>query len=111
MTQEPTVPVIDLELGAKLVGGKREVAEEMIAMLIECLPEHQAEIDAAYTSQEIVQLAQAIHKLHGAASYCGTPRLKEAAKELELAARSNEINKIKKLYQQLNQEIAAVLDS
>ena len=51
------------------------------------------------------------HKLHSATCYCGTPRLKNAAKDLEDISKSNDNSKIKESYQKLLDEITAVLQA
>ena len=109
MPNPVTSSVIDWELGTQLVGGKREIAEEMIALLIECLSEHQKELSEAFKSNDYQRLALATHRLHGAACYCGTPRLKQAAQQLESATKTKEKEKIQVAYQNLCDEIEAIL--
>ncbi|MBU1629291.1 MAG: Hpt domain-containing protein [Gammaproteobacteria bacterium] len=100
--------VIDLDLGARIVGGDRELAEEMIRLLVQTLPELQTALTNAYQQHNATQLLKAAHKLHGAASYSGTPRLKLAAKQLELIAKENNEEKLQQAYQTLLTEIEAV---
>jgi len=48
-----------------------------------------------------------VHKLHGGTCYCGTPKLKDAAKQLEIAIKSND-KATDRLYKKLCKEIKAV---
>lgn len=105
MEIKKNLKIIDWDLGKQLVGGKQELAEEMLAMLIDYLPEHQQEITKAVKTKDIESVAKSAHKLHGATCYCGTPRLKEAAKELEIAAKTGKIAVLAQLHEKLNNEI------
>jgi len=98
---------IDLALGAKLVGGDEEFAKEMLAMLIDNLPEHQENMQNAFEKKNLDQLKNEVHKLHGGLCYCGTPHLKSIAKNLEVAI-NNKANNITQLYNNLLHEILAV---
>ena len=100
--------VIDLELGAKLLGGKLESAKEMIKMLADSIPADLAELEKAYKTSDWSTVQKKVHKFHGAASYCGTPRLKLACARLENYLTSGQTNFRDALYDQLLQEIKAV---
>ena len=98
--------VIDLELGEKLAGGNKVMAFNMLKMLVNELPETKNKMIQAYHQEkDIKKLGDVVHKLHGGASYCGTPLLKEAAKNLEVAARNGKTKQIKELFEQLMNEI------
>ena len=103
--------VIDWEVGDKLVGGNHKLAQKMVHLLIDCLPEHQSEIKKYYQDNDLPHLASATHKLHGATCYCGTPRLKNASKELEHAASTKEKKRITTLYNILCREMDAVIEA
>ena len=79
----------DLELGKKLVG-KTSLAKEMISMLKQQLPVDFAQIKVDYEKRDFSALRVSTHKLHGAVSYCGTPALKQATADLELALNNNQ---------------------
>lgn len=111
MTNSTELKIIDWTLGEKLVAGNRKMAEEMLQMLKSYLPEHLTEITEAYQANDYPSLAERTHKLHGATCYCGTPRLKEAAKQLEKAIRDGKEKNIHKLYNELCLEINAVLQA
>jgi two-component system sensor histidine kinase BarA len=82
--------VIDLELGARLAGNKSELAKELLFFLVKNLPKDMQEIQQANANNNNQQLKNLVHKLHGAASYCGTPRLRHTLAEFEAALKKNE---------------------
>ncbi len=75
--------LIDLTLGTKLAGGNENFAKEMLNAFIKSLPDAITEINKAYIEQNGKALRDAVHKLHGGASYCGVPMLKERLYVLE----------------------------
>ena len=97
---------IDLELGKTVVGGNETMAKELLTLLADNLPEHQRIIKEACQKNDKPSLISESHRLHGATCYTGTPRLKIAAKELEMAAKENQDAQIPKLTLQLDNEIA-----
>jgi len=97
--------VIDLELGKQLVDGDENTAKELLKMLADSLPTHQQIIHQAAKDQAIKDIISEAHKLHGATCYTGTPRIKAAAKELELAAKANQLESLPALIENLDKEI------
>lgn len=97
--------VIDLELGKELVGGDENTAKELLKMLADSLPAHQQIIHQAAKDQTIKDIISEAHKLHGATCYTGTPRIKAAAKELELTAKENKLELLPALIENLDKEI------
>lgn len=108
MTQLNTNSAIDWDLGIKLAGNKRAIAEEMIALLIKNLPHDLDQIKLAKAASNNKELLRLIHKLHGALCYCGTPRLKQATIHLETALK-NQIENIDDLFFIFEKEVNAIL--
>ncbi len=106
---QPSPLVIDWKLAIKLAGNKREIAEEMFFLLIKNLPEDVSELKKSYESNDYVELQRRVHKLYGALCYCGAPRLKNAARELEVALKKQWLNEIPSLFNKLTNEIHLVL--
>ncbi len=75
--------IIDLNLGAKLICGDEDKAKETLKVLIDMLPNYKQQLDENFKNGGLEELKNIAHKLKGATAYCGTPRLKEAAKTLE----------------------------
>jgi two-component system sensor histidine kinase BarA len=101
--------IIDWDLAIERADGKEELAKELLNILIKTLPQHQDELKTAFENNDTDALHAAAHKLHSATCYCGTPRLKNAARDLEDISKSNDNPKIKESYQKLQEEITAVL--
>lgn len=104
-----TLPVLDWNLGMARVNGDAAFARELLAMLLESLPQAQANLEQHFESQAWDKLQAEAHKLRGASSYCATPRLTEAAKNLEASLHDQEVPEAD--YFALLKEIQAVLDS
>ncbi len=100
-----TSKLIDLELGASLVGGSSEMAKELLTMLVGSLSEHKKELEQAFADNDLDELRKAAHKLHGATCYTGTPMLKQASADLENAIKEKQQSKINDLYQILQHAI------
>lgn len=96
--------IIDWALADELACGDHAFAIEMIRALKGCIPEFQSDLKKAFENNANEDLKKVAHKLHGAACYTGTPRLKSAAKRLEL-----EEKEIQAAYDDLLKELDAVL--
>jgi len=100
---------IDWELGKKLAGGRAELAKEFLEKLIQSLPKSKIELNEDYQNEAWEALRNHIHKLHGACCYCGVPKLKRHAEQLENIVASRTLDLIKPHLDALNSEIDAVL--
>jgi two-component system sensor histidine kinase BarA len=100
---------IDWELSKKLAGQKRDLADEMLTMLILSLPDDKTQILKAYMANDLLDMRELVHKLHGACCYVGVPKLKDIAKTLETACVNDDTDQIKLLVGQLAEEIEAIL--
>ncbi|MCW9013978.1 MAG: response regulator [Gammaproteobacteria bacterium] len=81
--KDDALPVYDENEGTQLAGGKTELAAELFEMLIKELPDHKSRLEIAKNADHIDDLKYATHKLHGATSYCGVPKLRKASRDLE----------------------------
>jgi len=57
------------------------------------LPSQHSDITNLLEQGKLIEAAEVVHKIHGSAAYCGTPLLKTASKQLEIALRSNDAEK------------------
>jgi len=89
--------------------GKSETVRKMIKMLVEMIPEHRQEINDAYHKKNYTELADIAHKLIGSSCYCGTLRLKDVSKNLEMAALAKNAKKIKMLISKVYDEMDSVI--
>ncbi|MDX1609756.1 MAG: Hpt domain-containing protein [Halofilum sp. (in: g-proteobacteria)] len=77
------LPLVDPADGVRRAGGRPEVATELFAMLRRDLPATAAALRSARDASDLDALREAAHRLLGAALYCGVPRLREQAREVE----------------------------
>lgn len=80
--------VYDPELARRRAGGRDHLAAEMLKMLFDSLETERPAISAAFDRNDNGDLLERVHKLHGATRYCGTPRLEQAARQLEEALKT-----------------------
>lgn len=105
-----SLPVIDGELGIKLAGNKKDLADELLALFIKNLPEEILFIKHAHNEKNTPELLRRIHKLHGAVCYCGLPRLKIVLSQLETELKSNIMSSLPSLLDQLDIEVELLLE-
>ncbi len=103
------LPVIDWQLGMKLAGHKKELAEEMLNLLTENLIQEVHLIKQSNESQDYSEAQRRLHKLHGAVCYCGTPRLKKAIAALETAFKQSRMDVVPALLAQFELECDLLL--
>lgn len=104
------LPVIDMALGARLAGDKPELAEELLTMFVNMLQDDFTAIKNSAAANDTINLAKRIHKLHGAVSYCGLPRLKQATADLDNALNKNHADKVSLLFETFSCEVLRVLE-
>lgn len=73
--------IIDFDESVRLAGGKYDLAKDLYLELISELEEDKAIILAA--KNDLGDLLDRVHKLHGGTRYCGVPNLRMAALHLE----------------------------
>jgi two-component system sensor histidine kinase BarA len=103
--------VIDWDLGAKLAGNKPELAKEILNLLIQSLPGEMEQIQQSKDTQNLPLLLKQVHKLHGAVSYCGAPRLKSVLFNYEIALKNNESEALEAYYADLEFEVKQLLEA
>ncbi|MEH6498865.1 MAG: response regulator [Pseudoalteromonas distincta] len=77
--------ILDREEGLRLAAGKANLAEELLAMLITGLPGERVLIEQHMSQGNNDALLDVVHRLHGAARYCGVPQLRECCLQAETA--------------------------
>lgn len=101
--------VINWEHSLKQVGGKAQLAEELIAMFVAELPISRKSILSAYQAKHYQALKDELHKLGGGCAYAGVPRLKKIINELSAALNTSQNDHLDKLVDALNKEVDAIL--
>lgn len=89
--QGEDLPIVDLELGTRVAGGRKALARQLIASLAASLDSTRQEIDAAVAHGDEEALLDSIHALNGACRYCGVPRLALLVETIETRLRSRGI--------------------
>ncbi|MFP5431011.1 MAG: response regulator, partial [Gammaproteobacteria bacterium] len=74
---------VDWQESLKLAAGKKDLARDMLLMLLNSLEEEKSKILDACENNRMEALLNHVHYLHGATRYCGVPALRHAAHELE----------------------------
>ena len=103
------LPVINWKLAIKIAGNKRDIAEEILTLLIKNLPTDLSAINQSYLDRDYRELTAELHKLHGALCYCGLPRLKKVVASLEDDLKNNKIDGLKTMIELLNNEATSLL--
>lgn len=103
------LPIIDWELGLKLAGNKRDLAEDMLKLMIGTLPDELTSIKKLYEDKNYTNLLESVHKLHGAISYVGLPRIKTILFHLERDLKNNIMDSLPTHVNQFDTEVSLLL--
>lgn len=96
-----TLPVVDLDIGTRLAGGKEFLAREQLKRLIDSLEESEQHIRAAYAQQNLPTLLDWVHGLNGASRYCGAPEMALLVETLETRLRTSGLSHVEELLGEL----------
>lgn len=104
-----TFPVLDQKKAIKLVSGNKKLADDLLLMLINELPEYTQGIQKELQNNNKEELRKIIHKMHGGLRYVGAPALMDIVSktDLELFELSDEQLKqnITLIYQEVDRVI------
>ncbi|GAB6040721.1 hybrid sensor histidine kinase/response regulator [Endothiovibrio diazotrophicus] len=78
----------DRDEALSLVGGDTALADRLLGMLVNALPQRWGRIQAAFDAGEREELRREVHTLNGSAGTCGASGLRDAARALESAVQS-----------------------
>lgn len=104
------LPVIDWPLAIQLANNKKDLAEELLDVLMKTLPNDIAKIKTCYQEDNHTHLLRQVHRLHGALCYCGLPRLKAVIETLETNLKSNIMESLPSLFAQLDAEFNLLIE-
>jgi len=90
-TEAPTKSPIHIGTSLALANNNAGLAEEMLTTFIESLKDERDEISDSLKKNDLDELYNAIHRIHGACCYCGVPKLKSISKYLDTKLRNGEI--------------------
>ncbi|MCL6271578.1 ATP-binding protein [Sansalvadorimonas sp. 2012CJ34-2] len=101
---------VDKDEGVRLAGGREELADELLDMLLKDLEQNAQELQTLHHQQQYMHLLEAVHKLHGAARYCGVPHLRKSCRELEVLLKQAEnLDSLEEAFDELLGEINRLL--
>jgi two-component system sensor histidine kinase BarA len=103
VNMETKTPIYDRELSLQLAGGKADLAEQMLGMLLAELPQLCEQANDAAAANDTDALFRTVHKINGSTRYCGVPALGEAADQLESLIKAGSTD-IAAAMQRLNDE-------
>ncbi len=70
-----TLVVLDYQQATQLVAGNKQLADDLLAMLVKELPDYKNTIQKEYQDRNKEELRKIIHKIHGGLRYVGAPAL------------------------------------
>ncbi len=98
------------EKSASLVNNNQELANDLLVMFVQELPEQLADINKALETNDILTIAKRVHKILGATAYCHAPRIRNAAFVIQKAVKNPENNLLTQHINRLNQEVTKLLE-
>ncbi|ANE74655.1 two-component sensor histidine kinase BarA [Dickeya solani] len=100
---------LDWDLALRQAASKPDLARDLLAMLLDFLPDVRQQVDAVLAGNPPGNLVDIIHKLHGSCSYSGVPRLKQICHYLEQSLRKGlSIDELEPEWLELMDEMANV---
>ncbi len=106
---EPLDLPVDLAECLEISGHKPAIAKDMLAALLDDLPESRKKINTFQSEQDIESYVDAVHYLHGLACYTGVPALRELCKQIQSATKSGQPLYALELGASLDQQIERLL--
>ncbi len=104
------MPIIDWEEGIRLAGHKKELARDILNMMVKDLRHEVHTMHQLHQEKKFEELVKTVHKLHGAVCYTGTPRLKTVLATLETQLKTNIMNDSSLLLNKLDTEVSNLLE-
>ncbi|MEJ1381557.1 MAG: Hpt domain-containing protein, partial [Candidatus Sedimenticola sp. (ex Thyasira tokunagai)] len=84
------LPSRDIDAAMKIVGGRKELADEMFDCFLEELPHMLAEINRHNQAEDWHNLRETAHRLCGSCAVCGVPRIHTMIAGLENLAENRQ---------------------
>jgi two-component system sensor histidine kinase BarA len=109
-------PVFDTQLALKIANQRPQLAIEMLALFMQSLDTDQKSLRQAHSDNDLKRFSQQIHRLNGAARFCGIPRIQVLLHDMETLLKThpelkNELtHELTKTMQQLHIELNSLRD-
>lgn len=91
------------------MNNNRSLIRTLLLKLFDELPDQMKDIERLVIQKDFDQAHPIVHKVHGSAAYCCMPRVKSAAKVLEIALKQDIEDDIELAYTELKQSVDALL--
>ena len=101
--------IFDYDLAKRSMNSDPAFMLVMLEKFFSELPKQNEKIQALIKQEEFIEAAEITHKVHGSAAYCGTPALKKSAKQLEIALREKDEEKIRLSHKRFYLDIKTLL--
>jgi HPt (histidine-containing phosphotransfer) domain-containing protein len=75
-SEDVFLPIIDWEQAAKLAGSRIDLAKDFLKLFVETLENEIVALEKLKDDRD--ELLKRLHRIRGAAAYCGIPRFKHA---------------------------------
>ena len=102
---DSNIKSIDWQNCLELSNHKPGLAKDILEMFVADMPNAKADIEKAYQAQDMSELENYAHKLHGACCYVGVPRIRAIVRQLENAAKAKQTSSCGKLVDEMAEEM------
>ncbi len=107
--EDEDITSVDINLSLKLANHKAPLARDMLVMLLNALPDDQAQINTALAERDYAHLEETVHRLYGSCCYCGVPRMKRISGLLDRMLQARQYDQLEGAVYSLNRAIDDVL--
>ena len=101
--------ILDKKQALAQAGNNEGLAKDLFTMLLKELPVLHQLIQEACQKQQRQAMWDHAHKLYGSTAYCGVPRLRETARELEDCIKAEDDNCLTPLLEKLDGAIQELM--
>ncbi len=98
--------VFDTAIALRHANNKADLAIDMFRMLLDSLVVDMPAIMDAWEEEDMEQLLERVHRVHGATRYCGVPCLRNTLEKLETALKAGQSTQLPDLMRQLVEDSA-----
>jgi CheY-like chemotaxis protein/HPt (histidine-containing phosphotransfer) domain-containing protein len=113
-TPVPIMSVFDTHLALKIANQRPQLAIEMLALFMASLDADQNRLRQAHGDGDLEQFTRQIHRLNGAARFCGIPRIQILLHDMETQLKAHgeksDVGELSDTAQQLHFELNALRD-
>jgi two-component system aerobic respiration control sensor histidine kinase ArcB len=102
---------IDWNQWLERINGQEDLLNTTFHLLGQDLENNRAAIVESYSNGDLTKLKAIAHKLKGALGYCGLPRLENAIKSIEEAAKQNDIVEVNLFYPEVLEALTEVAET